>query len=231
MSPKVISLSATRAGFACGTSVSIKKLFYNNNKETDFFDYLLSSMKSVNEILVGNPIQLNNFCNKNGVISFEKFHHLHTVHDLDKFDKHFKKSNKTPVPSIVLNEITNQYKRRYQRLINSIKNEKKIYFVRYCIDNSDIRFEVIEDFFKIIKNINNELECNFILVTKDHNLCVKPELLANKNFYLLNLSNYNKNDEFAHLKSLPPSDDAFEKHVKSIDPLYNFINNIENKII
>ena len=228
MAPRVISLSATKGGFACGTSVAIKKLFYKNNKETDFFDYLLTSMKSINEILCGKPIKFDNHCYNSHIISFSNFHHLHSIHDLDKYNKCSRKEAKSVVPLSILNELTNKYKRRLERLINSIKNEKKIYFVRYCIDNNDIRFEAVEDFFKIIKNINSELECKFILVTKEPNLFVKHELLENKNFYLLNLRKYNKNDELENLKDFPGNDEVFEKQVKSMEPLYNFINNIEN---
>ena len=68
MAPRVISLSATKGGFACGTSVAIKKLFYKNNKETDFFDYLLTSMKSINEILCGKPIKFDNHCYNSHII-------------------------------------------------------------------------------------------------------------------------------------------------------------------
>jgi hypothetical protein len=68
MSINIISLSGSVPGAACGIAISIKKNIYNNNKETDFFDYLICSMKSINEILKGKTIDFENKCLENGII-------------------------------------------------------------------------------------------------------------------------------------------------------------------
>ena len=54
---KVISLSHNVSGTACSIQVAIKKYFYNDNIETDFFGFLLVSMKSVNEVITGREIK------------------------------------------------------------------------------------------------------------------------------------------------------------------------------
>ena len=50
-----ISLSSSYSGNACAIKQSIVKYTKNSN-ETQFFDWLVTSMKSVNQILENTPI-------------------------------------------------------------------------------------------------------------------------------------------------------------------------------
>ena len=46
---KIISLSSNKAGFACAVATSIKK-YYNNNYQTQMFDYLVCSLNDINKL-------------------------------------------------------------------------------------------------------------------------------------------------------------------------------------
>ena len=114
-----ISLSSS---YACAIKASINK--YTQYKgETHFFDYLVTSMNSVNQILENKPILFEDkyvYPNplNNVSINFKNFHLLVSHHDIIKFDDNS------------INEITSKYKRRYERFINTIKITKKYIFFK-----------------------------------------------------------------------------------------------------
>jgi hypothetical protein len=136
---KVISLSHDETGTACSISVAIKKFIYNDSKQTDFFDFLLVSMKSINEVLLGKEFE----CIKNEgeqSVRFKNFHHMISLHDLEN-----------------INELMEKYNRRRQRLLDDIKNNDAIYFVRFCRNIRNIEENEIAHFFDIVKSINPNL--------------------------------------------------------------------------
>ena len=49
---KIISLSSSIAGPACAIATAIKKHFYNNDYQTNIFDYLEISLESINQFLL-----------------------------------------------------------------------------------------------------------------------------------------------------------------------------------
>lgn len=112
-----ISLSSSYAGNAC----AVKQSIINYTKElqkSNFFDWLVTSMKSVNEILEKKPIMFeSNYIYPNSLnttsINFKNFDLLTSHHDIKKID------------SNSINELTKKYKRRYNRLVNIIREEKK----------------------------------------------------------------------------------------------------------
>lgn len=154
---KIISLSSNIAGPACSIACCIKKFFYNNNYKTNFFDYLEISFTSVLQILRLNENDINylsidennsfiNNTNKKTVI-FSNFDKIYSHHDLN--------SNHNIDE---LNIFYEKYKRRYHRLINYIKNENIIFFIRYGIEDESQICEFIE----IIKELNSNLKVYFI---------------------------------------------------------------------
>lgn len=173
-----ISLSASYAGNACAVRQSINK--YNLSKgETQFFDWLVCSMKSINEILEGKPILFEDNYQNNATtitIKFLNFDKLISHHDLQEYN----------TANII--EITKKYNRRYERLINIIKNKKNIFFIRYCKNTNDIEEEEILNFYKNINNINNELKFKFILISDCDNLIISDSL--KKKIIYINLNNY-----------------------------------------
>lgn len=179
-----ISLSSSYIGNACAVHESITK-YYQSNK-TLFFDWLVTSMKSVNQILENTPIifepesmRPNTFNTTS--IHFKNFDLLISYHDIHDFNDNS------------INEITNKYTRRYERLINTIKEQKKINFVRYCKNQENLEESEIYTFYKNIKNINPGLLFNFILISDDNDLVI-PNNLLKDNFIYINLNNYLDDD-------------------------------------
>jgi hypothetical protein len=180
-----ISLSSSYAGNACAIRQSIINYTTNSN-ETHFFDWLVTSMKSVNQILENTPIIFeSNYIYPNSLntttIKFKNFDLLTSHHDIHEFNDNS------------INEITEKYIRRYERLINTIKAQNKINFIRYCKNQQNIEEEEIIRFYKNIININPNLVFNFILIS-DCNDLVIPNSLLKDNFIYINLNNYIDND-------------------------------------
>ena len=160
---KIISLSANIAGPACAIAKSIKKYFYNNNYITNIFDYLELSIISINQFLLleENDIEYINFednwyvNHKNYVtIKFKNFHNIYSHHDLN--------NNFTIYD---YDELKQKYIRRYNRLINDIKTEDKIFFLRYGIEDS---FQ-IELFYENIQKKNPNLIFYYIMLVYSEN--------------------------------------------------------------
>ena len=180
-----ISLSSSYAGNACAVRQSIIN-YTSTSNETQFFDWLVTSMKSVNQILENTPIIFeSNYIYPNSLnntsINFKNFDLLTSHHDIHEFNDNS------------INEITEKYIRRYERLINTIKEQKKINFIRYCKNSTNIEEEEILIFYKNIKNINPNLLFNFILIS-DYNDFVIPNNLLKDNFIYINLNNYVDDD-------------------------------------
>jgi len=160
---KIISLSALIAGPACAIATSIKKYFYKNNYITNIFDYLELSIISINQFLLleENDIKYINFednwyvNHKNYVtIKFKNFHNIYSHHDLN--------NNFTIYD---YDELKQKYIRRYERLINDIKVEDKIFFLRYGIEDS----VQIELFYENIQNKNPNLIFYYIMLVYSEN--------------------------------------------------------------
>ena len=180
-----LSLSSSYAGNACAVRQSIIN-YTKTSGETQFFDWLVTSMKSVNEILENTPIIFeSNYIYPNSLnttsIKFKNFDLLISHHDIHKFDDNS------------INEITEKYIRRYERLINTIKEQNKINFIRYCKNQQNIEEEEILLFYKNITNINANLAFNFILISDCNNLVI-PNNLLKDNFIYINLNNYIDDD-------------------------------------
>ncbi len=173
-----ISLSSAGAGNACAVKQSIIN-YTKSPHDTQFFDWLVTSMKSVNQILENTPILFES--NYTTSINFKNFDLLVSHHDIQKGNDN------------TINEITEKYIRRYERLINTIKEQKKINFIRNCINQQNIEEDEILLFYRNIEKINPNLEFNFILIS-DYNDLVIPTNLLKDNFIYINLNNYIDDD-------------------------------------
>jgi len=115
-----VSLSSSYAGNAYAIRQSIINYTTYKN-ETHFFDWLVTSMKSVNQILSDMPIIFEdsyiypNHLNTTS-IKFKGFHLLISHHDIKEFTEDS------------INIITEKYIRRKERLIRLIKEQKKFKF-------------------------------------------------------------------------------------------------------
>lgn len=180
---KIISLSSTIAGPACAIATIIKKKFYNDNYKTNIFDYLEISFDSIIEILeIKNNIDFDRkikenyeiILNKTGKNSvyFKNFNKIISHHDLI--------TNHTEVD---FEDFINKYKRRYDRLFNTINEENKIFFIRFGIEEKD----KIEKFINEVNKINKELIVYFINVYYDDKCNCLYEI---DNYYPINFFNY-----------------------------------------
>ena len=145
---KIISLASSIAGPACAIAVSIKKYFYNNNYQTNIFDYLEINLKSINYILenihknnhIENLLRTNNeiYLNNDGKSSviFKNFDKFISHHDLPHEYNNEQYS-----------ELINKYVRRCDRLKIDLYKEDKIFFLRFGKENKD-------DIINFIKNVN-----------------------------------------------------------------------------
>ena len=228
---KVISLSHNVGGTACTTSVAIKKYFYNDNKQTDFFDFLLVSMKSVNEVITGREIKsfVKDTEHENFMI-FQNFDYMRSLHDV----LNIKEKNPGINDENIIEILTEKYNRRQERLLTSIKGNDTIYFLRYCTSYENIEHDEIINFMNNIKNINKDLNFHLILNTTNYKeqKTQPPLKLLNMypNLHMLYLDNYLTSEEnrLNHLFIIDQI--KFDKCVNNLKPIYNFVNNIENKI-
>ena len=214
---KIISLSANIAGPACAVANCIKK-FYHNDYKTNFFDFLEVSFYSIIQLLkienienIDNELRTNTYIISNSVnkksIYFNNFNKMISHHDLEK--------NYSPED---FENFIEKYKRRYNRLINFIKEEDKIFFIRYGLEKE----ESIINFINEVNKINEYVIIYFINVDYDiYNLNINYNI---KNYVYINFYNYiddNKKYE----------DDLYFKTLQfNWDEVFEIINNI-NKIV
>lgn len=191
---KIISLSSSIAGPACAIAYCIKHFYYNDCYISNFFDNLEVSLYSITQVLknrnseeIENKLNTNNFIflNKDdkSSVCFNNFNKMISHHDLSK--------NYT---SYDYNIFIEKYKRRFNRLIETIINEDIIFFIRY----GNEQYENIIDFMNEINRINNNLKVYFINVNFDeHNIIknydIKNYVYINFNAYLDNTIEYHDN--------------------------------------
>ena len=186
----IISLSSNIAGPACAVATSIKNnLYENKNYPTNYFDYLVVSLKSINQLLnlekndinhLDKNIKISDNITDKKTVEFLNFDNMISYHDLKK------NYNEKDLINII-----DKYKRRYYRLLNYIKNEKIIYFMRYGDENIN---DIIE-FNNNISKINPKLIFFFVNLIYQENMIRNNNDLNNYlliNFYDIN----NKNIEY-----------------------------------
>ena len=153
-------------------------------------------MKSVNQILENTPILFDsNYIYPNPLnhttINFLNFDLLISHHDIIQINDNS------------INDITEKYIRRYERFINTIKEQTSINFIRYCNNSTNIEENEILNFYKNIYNINPNLQFNFILISDCNDLIIPNNLLDNTlekcegvkhNFIYINLNNHIDDD-------------------------------------
>lgn len=169
-------------GCACNVKYQIDK--HKGGKETLFFDWLITDMKSVVSILnfhynIDELLNLTNIVkDKNNLadttklkISLTPLSSCIFLHDVD-----IGASDKDILDFI------EKYKRRFYRIINYIKGKQKIYFLRCGNINNDIK----DQFLQIIKTINPDCEFSLVSinVNQDNNNVIK-----HNNFLKINLTN------------------------------------------
>ena len=177
---KIISLSSNTAGPACAIATSIKKYFYNNNYQTNIFDFLELSLLSIIQILKSNDIEKD--INTNHLI-IDNINNAKSVEfkNFDKIISHHDLLNNYSENDFI--QFLEKYKRRYNRFIFDILNNDKIFFIRY--GNED--YDLIIEFINKIKNLNPNLKVIYINLIYDEKLNIE---IDNDNFILINFFKY-----------------------------------------
>jgi hypothetical protein len=147
-------------GLACNVKHQIDT--HKHKIETLFFDWLMTSFNSVLDILgcrdITDILHINNIIcdpnkpvmDNNANIIIKSLDFCVSIHDLP-----IKYTNDDII------EFINKYTRRFNRIIEYIKSDSKIYFIR----TGNISNEEIDAFNKIILNINPK--CNYALIIID----------------------------------------------------------------
>jgi len=176
-------------GAECNVKYQIDK--HKHKLETLFFDRLITSMISVIEILscndINNILYFDNIIkdtshpiiNNNSRINIKSLNRCTSIHDLK-----INYSNKD-----ILNFIE-KYKRRFNRIIEYIKSNHKIYFIRFDKTNF-IDNDTIQKFIKTILKINPNCNFNLILIKSYNNKLNNYSLSKNKHCLYIKLSKQN----------------------------------------
>ena len=169
-------------GNTCSVKYNINK--YRGTSETLFFDWLMTSMDSVIEILNCNNI--NNILYSDNIVKDLTNQHLDitnsrifikslnycvSIHDLSP----------TYTDNDVLDFI-DKYSRRFERIIEYIKSNEQICFIRI----GDVSFDEIYKFIETIKKINSN--CDFTIAVIDNNEHNKPEIIKQQNLLYIKLN-------------------------------------------
>jgi hypothetical protein len=189
---KIISLSSSIAGPACAVATAIKKHFYNNDCITNIFDYLEISLESINQFLLLEENEIshldfdieNSYTNSDDktTIKFKYFDKVISHHDLPS---HFTEND--------ILELKNKYIRRYNRLINYIESQDKIFFLRYGNEN----YHTINSFYQFVISLNPYLIVYFIHLDYSDDNHMNENIYDNinfENYFYFNFANYISDD-------------------------------------
>ena len=93
-----------------------------------------------------------------------------------------------------LNEFTDKYKRRFNRLINLIKIQTDICFIYHNNVNNDFDYDDCVEFNKIIKNINKNSNYILILLMNDTYDNIDYTYIKNEFYIKINLKHFTIKD-------------------------------------
>lgn len=186
---KIISL-----GSNCYVKIFLD--FNYKKKETQFFDYIGSSMWAINELIKNDFKGLYNYDNfekKLILTEGDKYIFTNNIYHL-RFKHDFKQNFNSEINEIKNDEIfldfQNKYKRRQTRFIELLNSKDTILFIRYEEDNKNrVKYhnkkdelDSVYEFINILKNLNPEKKFFFILLSQDKNLeDIDNNLLVLKN--------------------------------------------------
>lgn len=176
-------------GHACSVKYNIQK--YRGKSETLFFDWLLTSMNSVINILTCDNIT--------DILYFENIIRDINIPSIDKSSRILIKNLDfcVSIHDLPINYTDNdilifidKYTRRFNRIIEYIKSNEKICFVRLGY----VSYDEINKFIETIKKIN--IDCDFTLVVIHNDKKNNSEILKQKNllYIKLNIDTPNKAD-------------------------------------
>lgn len=146
-------------GGSCNVKFQIDK-YTKRSQPTHFFDWLMTSFESVNQLMSTTSIASfldpatfkveGHVKNKNHMrytVTMSAFHSCVSIHDINgKYDK------------TTINEFVEKYTRRYERLMEEIRSGRKIMFIY----DGEVSVDQAQEFVKNVLRINPS--CPFTLV-------------------------------------------------------------------
>lgn len=170
-------------GNGCYVRHVIENNYYKNKIETNFFDWLLSSMNSVNQVF--ENLTTMQFSNKDFSIDhtnninsptyrlgFNQFSYLISIHDAKK---------SLPIEDSLKN-VADKYNRRLLRLHQNLMRNEKLIFVRYASPTST----ELEKIITVLRRINNKCHCKILIF----DITIPDIDLANNDIMFVNLEEY-----------------------------------------
>jgi hypothetical protein len=172
-------------GGACNVKYQIDK--HNGKSETNFFDWLMTDIKSIIKILssyknIKKILHFDNICKNpkvnshtetNTNICIKSLSFCESIHDVELV-----------FTDADIDEFIEKYLRRFERLIDYIKQNDMIYFIKYGVIAKKDKLA----FIKIIKRINPQ--CKFVIVSLCNDNMFNKYLLREDNYLSLNIYNY-----------------------------------------
>jgi hypothetical protein len=168
-------------GAACNTIYQIS--IHKSKKETLFFDWLMTDLISVINVLkcdnIDTILNYNSICvdinnpivDNHSRILIKSLPSCVSIHDVN-----------TNVTDKEIFNFIEKYKRRYNRMIDIIKGTEKIYFLRYGY----VEKNTADLFIETIKNINSN--CNFAFVhINSYNNNYNNNIIKSENYLQINL--------------------------------------------
>jgi hypothetical protein len=181
-------------GNTCAVKHQIDK--HRHKIPTLFFDWLMTSMQAVIKILSCDDINKilffdnivrdikNPFHEDKSRICIKSLVHCISIHDLDR---NFTDDD--------IMDFINKYKIRFYRIIEYIKSNEKIYFIRNGAIDDTLRNKFIEAVLKINPN------CDFTLIVVD-NKEHEPSILKSVHCLYIKLNKVGPKDETWHYNYL-----------------------------
>jgi len=176
-------------GNACSVKYNIDK--YRGKSETLFFDWLMTEMNSVIEILecnnINNILYLENIIRdvnnpyilENSRIVIKSLNHCVSIHDLPR--------NYTDNDIL---DFIDKYSRRFNRIVQYIKSNEKLCFIRF----GHVNYDEIYKFIETIKKIN--ANCDFTIVVIDNDKKNNTEILKQNNLLHIKLNVDNSENDW-----------------------------------
>jgi len=204
-------------GSNCSIAIMLGKIYKNffNNKSTNLFDFMITkkyphsqvdgidtvilSLKNINEVLKENyKFNINDLtiCKDEKWLNYLKNTLIGGIVHQTVFHPHFISIHDQPVEHDDLTELNNKLNRRLERLINIIKTNKTINFIRYEMDIFDLNDYI--DFKNIINRINPELN-------------IKIYIISNSNYNPTHTLEYLKICTLSEFKNKNPSNELWSE--------------------
>ena len=173
-------------GWKCTSRWILQHVYYKQGIQTNFFDWVFSHPQAVlSTFSIDDPekvFSVDRASVREGSLSFQDIPTFTSVHDID--------------PEKDLDEekirVVEVYKRRYKRLMDLVKADKQIFFLRWQQDYDPWDPDLVKKFFDHLEKISPKNQHYFISVGIVGDSKSQKSLEDNYRYKFFNLENYPK---------------------------------------